>query len=294
MSPQLEDELIRTLSSDGAVSIRVLTSTNLVRDAVNRHETSPTATVALGRALSGGLLLATEAKLGERLQIQVGGDGPLGRILVTADSEGQVRGYVAHPQIDTPLVGPELGVRDAVGFGTLSVERMHPDWKHPYSGIVPIVAGEIAQDLALYLLESEQKPSAVALGIYLGTGGEVEAAAGYLIQALPGAPDSVLADFEARVAATPNPSELVRAGASADELLERLFGDLGHGAIERVAPRFHCPCSPERVRQAATLLGRDELREMVETGEMLEVRCAFCAEVYRMSPDLVASAQLDS
>ena len=290
----LGDELIRTLSSDGSVSLRVLTSTNLVRDAVKRHQTSPAASVALGRALTGGLLLATEAQRGERLQIQLSGDGPLGRILVTADSSGEVRGYVQHPDVDVPLVGEELGVCKAVGFGTLSVERMHPDWKRPYSGIVPIVTGEIAPDLARYLLESEQKPSAIALGIYLGVGGEVQAAAGYLIQALPGAEDSILADFERRVAETPNPSELVRGGASAEQLLDQLFGDLGHGEIERVEPRFHCPCSPERVRQAATLLGRDEVREMVEQGEMLEVRCSFCAEVYRMSPDLVASALLDS
>lgn len=291
---RLRDELIRTLSSDGAVSLRVLTSTNLVRDAARRHQTSPTATVALGRALTGGLLLATEAQMGERLQILIRGDGPIGSITVTADSAGEVRGYVQHPEVDAALVGEELGVRDAVGFGTLTVERMHADWKRPYNGIVPLVSGEIAQDLARYLLESEQKPSAIALGIYLGPGGEVEAASGYLIQALPGADDSVLADFERRVAATANPSQLVRGGASADQLLDQLFGDLGHGEIERVEPRFRCPCSPERVRQAATLLGREEVREMVESRETLEVRCAFCAEVYRMSPDLVASAMLDS
>ena len=291
---QLKDELIRTLSTDGAVSLRVLTATNLVRDAVARHRTSPTASVALGRALTGGLLLATEAQRGERLQILIRGDGPIGGITVTADSGGQVRGYVQHPGIDTALRGEELGVRDAVGFGTPTIERMHADWKHPYNGIVPLVSGEIAQDLARYLLESEQKPSAIALGIYLGAGGEVQAASGYLIQALPGADDQILGDFERRVAATPNPSQLVREGASADQLLEQLFGDLGHGEIERVEPRFHCPCSPERVRQAATLLGREEVQEMVESGETLEVRCAFCAEVYRMAPERVASAMLDS
>ena len=288
--PPLRDELIRTLSEDGAVSLRVLTSTNLVREAVHRHQTSMPATVALGRALGGGLLLATETQSGERVQIQLRGDGPLGGITVTADGEGEVRGYVQRPQAEAPLVGPELGVSRAIGFGTLSIERMHSSWKRPYSGVVPIVSGEIAQDLAHYLLESEQKPSAVALGIYLGRGAEVEAAAGYLVQALPGASDEVLADFEGRVARTPNPSELVRSGASADDLLGQLFGDLGHGEIERVEPRFRCPCNSQRVRQAATLLGRDELREMVESGETLEVRCSFCAEAYQMSASEVASA----
>jgi len=294
----LRDELIRTTSANGSMSVRVLTSTNLVRDAASRHQTSPIASVALGRALSGGLLLATEAQSGERVQIQLRGDGPLGRVIVTADSEGTVRGYVQHPGIDLPLVGEQLSLSRAIGFGTLAVERMHPSWSQPYSGIVPIVAGEIAEDLGRYLLESEQKPSAVVLGIYLGAGGaervEVEAAAGYLVQALPGADEALLAEFERRVAETAHPSELVRAGASAREVLTQFVGEFEHGEVESVEPCFRCGCSEEKVRRAATLLGRDEVREMVARGEPLEVRCTFCAEVYVLSPDAVASALPDS
>jgi molecular chaperone Hsp33 len=296
----LRDELIRTTAADGQASVRVLTSTNLVRDAVGRHNTSPVASVALGRALGGGLLLATEAQSGERVQIQLRGDGPLGNIIVTADSEGMVRGYVQHPAVDLPLEGEQLSLARAIGFGTLAVERMHPSWSQPYSGIVPIVSGEIAEDLGRYLFESEQKPSAIALGIFLGpgsgdTGGvEVEAAAGYLVQALPGADDGTLGEFERRVAETAHPSELVRAGASAAEVLAQFVGDLGHGEIERVEPCFRCGCSEEKVVQAASLLGREEVREMAASGEALEVRCAFCAEVYRLSADAVASAFPDS
>jgi molecular chaperone Hsp33 len=177
---------------------------------------------------------------------------------------------------------------------------MHPSWSQPYSGIVPIVSGEIAEDLGLYLLESEQKPSAVALGIYLGSGGssdgrvEIEAASGYLVQGLPGADDATLLEFERRVAETLNPSEIVRAGASAQELLERVVGELGHGEVERVEPCFRCSCSEEKVRQAATLLGRDEVSEMVEQGEPVEMRCSFCAEVYLLSPETVAREFFDS
>jgi molecular chaperone Hsp33 len=296
----LRDELIRTTSADGSMSVRVLTSTNLVRDATRRHATSPVASVALGRALSGGLLLATEAQSGERVQIQLRGDGPLGNVIVTADSEGTVRGYVQNPAVELPLEGQQLSLARAIGFGTLAVERMHPSWSQPYSGIVPIVAGEIAEDLSLYLLESEQKPSAVVLGIYLGPGEhegervEVQAAAGYLLQALPGADDALLAEFEQRVAATAHPSELVRAGASARELLSQIVGDFGHGEVESVEPCFRCGCSEEKVRQAATLLGRDEVRDMVARCEPLEVRCSFCAEVYVLSADAVASAFPDS
>lgn len=278
------DELIRTLTPDGHASVRVLVATELVRDAVGRHQTSPTASVALARALMGGLLLASEAKDGERVQIQVRGDGPLGTILVTADAGGSVRGYVQHPSANPPLVGEGLGLSQAIGLGVLRVERNHPAWRQPYAGIVPIVTGELAQDLAHYLLESEQKPSALALGVYLGPEGEIETAGGYLIQSLPGAPASTVAELEQRVAEVANPSELLRAGADAEAILERLVGDLEACPLARIAPRFHCSCGPQRVLRAVSLLGRDEIREIVERQERLEVRCAFCARIHRVEP----------
>ena len=282
---RLRDALLRTSAFDGSVSIRVLSATNLVREAAKRHGTSPTATVALGRALMGGLLLATEGQDGEQVQLRVRGNGPLGTLLVTADSEGAVRGYAANPTTDVPLRGEHLGVCDAIGFGELHVERNHASWKRPYAGIVPIVEGEIAQDLARYLLESEQKPSAVALGIYLGPGGEVEAAGGYLVQSLPGADDTLLSDLEQRVVETLHPSELLREGATLEDLLARLLGTARREACQTIEPRFTCPCDFERVISAALLLGRDEIREIVEADETLEVRCEFCAELYRIPPD---------
>jgi len=288
------DELIRTLSPDGHASVRVLAATGLARDAARRHRTSPTASVALARALMGGLLLATEAKDAERVQIQVRGDGPLGTILVTADADGSVRGYVQHPSANPPLVGPHLGLSLAIGAGVLRVERNHPAWRQPYAGIVPIVTGELAQDLAHYLLESEQKPSALALGVYLGPAGEIEAAGGYLIQSLPGAPDSSLAALERRVADLAHPSELLRAGASAGALLERLVGRPGATPPARVTPRFHCPCGPRRVLRAVALLGRDEIREIVEQEQTLEVRCAFCATLHRVAPGDLAPLLYDA
>ena len=284
---ELRAELVRTMTGDGCTSIRVLPSTNLLRDATRRHQTSAAATVALARRLMGGLLLATETQDGERFQIQIRGNGPLGTITVTADCSGDVRGYLQHPDADVPLRGEELGVSEAIGSGSLSVERNHPSWKRPYRGIVPLVTGEIAQDLALYLLESEQKPSTLALGVYLGTDGTVEAAAGYLVQSLPGADDEALARLEQRVEKTRHPSELLHRGTSVDAILESLTGGLDHGDDEHIEPRFHCPCSVDRVKRAAVLLGREEIREIVVAGETLEVRCAFCADVYNLTPDQV-------
>lgn len=281
------------MAADGSVSVRVLSATHLVREAIARHQPSPAAGVALARALMGGVLLATEGQDGERVQVHFRGDGPFGAILVTADSSGSVRGYVQHPSADVPLRGESLGVAAGMGLGALTVERNHPSWKQPYSGIVPIVSGEIAQDLAHYLLESEQKPSAVALGVYLSPDGEIEAAGGYLVQALPGASDAALADMEARVAGAP-PAERLRAGDSPEDLLARLLDGVGFGDVERAEPRFFCPCDRDRVKHAAVLLGRDELREVAAGDEPLEVRCAFCAEVYRLSPDEVGALAPDA
>jgi molecular chaperone Hsp33 len=278
------DELVRTLSADRSVSVRVLAATNLVREAARRHQTSPTATVALGRALMGALLLATEGQDGERLQLRIRGDGPLGSILVTASSRGDVRGYAAHPAVDVPPRGRRFDVGAAVGPGTLFVERNHPSWKQPYGGIVPLVTGEIARDLAHYLLESEQKPSAVALGVQLGPDGGVEAAGGYLVQKLPDATDGALEVIERRVQALLRPSELLRRGASADGLVDRLLGGLGSDVVGRLEPRFSCPCSIDRVRSALVLLGADEIRDIIERRETLEVHCHFCAERYEVPP----------
>lgn len=290
----LHDELLRTLSADGSLSVRVLVATNLVREAAHRHQTQPTATVALGRALMGALLLASESSDAMRVQLAFRGQGALGSVIASAEGRERVRGYVTHPDADVPLEGPHLGVADAIGLGELAVERIHPSWKRPYSGIVPLVTGEIAQDLTHYLFESEQKPSAVATGIYLGRDGSVEAAGGYLIQALPGAAEESLAQVEERIVANSNPSEQLRAGVSATDLLEQLLGEGEYGKIDRCEPCFVCQCDSERVTRAATLLGKDEIREIIARDETLEVRCNWCNEVYMLTADELGRQQPDA
>ncbi len=292
--PTLHDELVRTVSADGSLSVRVLVATNLVREAAHRHQTQPAATVALGRALMGALLLASESSDAMRVQLAFRGQGALGSIVASAEGRERVRGYVTHPEADVPLEGEHLGVARALGLGELAVERIHPSWKRPYSGIVPLVTGEIAQDLTHYLYESEQKPSAVAAGIYLGPDARVEAAGGYLIQALPGADEETLAQVEDRISANSNPSEQLRAGASASNLLEQLLGPDEHGPTDRCEPQFACRCDSERVVRAATLLGKDEIREIVANNETLEVRCSWCGEVYQLTADELGRQQLDA
>jgi molecular chaperone Hsp33 len=277
------DLLVRTLSLRGGVSARALVATRLVAEAAERHGTSPTASIALGRALMGAVLLASGTKR-ETVQIEVRGGGPLGSLVAIADPEGNARGYASRPGADVPRRDDgQLDVAAAIGRGTLSVVR-YADASQPYTGIVPLIASTVAQDLAHYLAESEQIRSAVGLGVHLAPDGSVAAAGGYLVQALPGAHEDEIAEAEANVGELAGPGERVHEGWSADVIAERLLGALGSCSRHANKPRFHCGCQRERVLHALELLGREELERAASDGETLEVRCRFCATAYAVPP----------
>jgi molecular chaperone Hsp33 len=294
MTQLAPDRLVRTLSEDGSVSVRALIGSALVRDAARRHETSPVATAALGRTLLGAVLLASQGKDRETVEVRLRARGPLGQVVAIADAAGRVRGYAANPGLDLPLRSGRLDVARAVGLGELAVVRFRPGWRDPYTGIVPIVSGEIAEDLALYLTESEQTPSTVALGIFHEPDGAPAAAGGFLVQALPGADDEVLEQIEANALRLPALSRLVHEGASAADLVELLLARVGRRELEATAPQFHCGCSEERVLRAVALLGRRDLDEATARSELLEVRCAFCAERYAVDPERARALLLDA
>jgi molecular chaperone Hsp33 len=279
------DTLLRAISNDGTVAVRALLATALVAEAAERHHTSPLATAALGRSLMGALLLGSAGKDGENVQLRLRGDGPLRTVVAIADADGRARGYVSKPDVSLPTRGGQPDVARAIGLGGLSVVRHGPRWRQPYTGVVPLVSGEIAQDLALYLTESEQTPSAVALGVYVERDGSVACAGGYLAQALPGADDAVLARLEENVRDLAPPSELLRQGGDAESMVHGLLEGIGGLVLERHSPIFHCGCNRERVLRAVALLGRADLDEAVAEGEPLEVTCEFCAERYEVDPD---------
>jgi len=287
------DRLVRTLSRDGGVAVRALVGTALVREAARRHGTSPTATTALGRALQGALLLAADGKGGGSVQIQLKGDGPLGGIVAIGDDAGHARGYVGRPAADPPREGGELDVHTAVGAGVLTVVRHRPD-RRPYTGVVQIVTGTVAQDLARYLAESEQVNAALALGVQHDAAGRITAAAGYLVQALPGASDEELDRVEENVRATWAPSELVREGGDAGDLALRLLDGLGARDPQETPVAFHCGCNDDRVLRAVTALGREELRGAADAEETLEVQCQFCGDAYRLGPAEIGSLLADA
>ncbi|MCW5889559.1 MAG: Hsp33 family molecular chaperone HslO [bacterium] len=280
----MADELVRALVAGGAVRVLAAETTALVDEARRRHGTLPTATAALGRALTGAMLLAGTLKRDERLSLEWSGDGPLRGVLADATPDGDVRGYVGRPQIHLPPRAGKLDVGGAVGRGVLCVMRLPLAGGTLYRSIVPIVSGEIGDDLASYLDQSEQTPSAVAVGVWIEADGRVGAAGGYLLQALPDAPDDVLERLASRVENAPAPSELVRAGLGAAGMLGALLGETVP-TLERLPVRFRCRCNRERVVGAMAALGPQGLAELVAEAPAAEVVCDFCATRYTFGRD---------
>ena len=240
--------------------------------------------MALGRTLLGAVLLGSSGKDEETVQIRFRGSGPLGHVVAVADCEGRARGYVGHPEAHLPKHGNHMDVAGGIGFGDLSVVRHRPGWKKPYTGIVPITAGTVAQDLTLYLAESEQTPSALALGVSLGDGGDVRHAGGYLAQALPGTDDEAVAQLEANVRTLLSPIDWFAAGGDAEGLARALLDGIGGRLLQSGETVYHCGCDAGRVLRAVAMLGRDDLAAAIADGETLEVRCEFCAERYEVDP----------
>jgi len=278
------DRLVRTISKEGGIAVRAIVGTRLVAEAARRHDTSPTATAALGRTLLGALLLASGGKSGESVQIQFRGGGPLRGIVALANDAGHARGYVLHPHADPPRVNGELDVHNAVGAGVLTVVRQRPG-QPPYTGVVQILYGTIARDLTHYLAESEQSRTAVALGVQEADDGQIAAAAGYLVHALPGASEAETRRAEENALRTSFPSALVAAGCDARELTGRLLDGLGQREPFESEVAFRCNCDADRVAAAVRLLGEDEIARAARSGEVLEVRCEFCAESYTLAAD---------
>jgi molecular chaperone Hsp33 len=263
-----------------------MVGTALVGEAARRHRTTPVATVALGRALMGAVLLGSSAKHDETVQLQLRGDGPLGTILAISDQHGRARGYVSHASAGLP--DGRLDVGAAVGEGTLAVVRQKGNGA-PYSGIVELQTGTVAEDLAHYLSESEQVRSAVGLGVFLDETGGVAAAGGFSVQALPGADEVEISKVEGNVRGFPGPGELVGEGFDAAGLAETLLIGVGIRERHSATPVFHCGCDRNRVLGAVSLLDEEELAESIRSDAPLEINCRFCATQYRLD-----SAELET
>ena len=281
----MADKLIRATAADNGIRAVGVITTKLTEEARQRHNLSYVATAALGRTMTAGLLLVSSMKKAEsRVNLRFEGDGPLGSILVDAGLDGTVRGYVQNPQVELPPNDKgKLDVGGAVGQdGFLYVIR-DVGYGYPYSSTVELISGEVGDDIANYLVTSEQTPSALLLGVFVGADG-VTAAGGLLLQVLPKAArdESLVALLESRVNSLSGFTPLLRAGKNLNDIMEDMLGDLGLQIMpESQLVRFSCRCSFDRVLGALKMLGEAELQDMIEKDEGAEATCQFCNEVYQ-------------
>lgn len=282
----IQDHIVRGITKDGFVKAMAISSTNLVERARRIHKTTPTATAALGRVLTAASMMGNLQKVDNgALTLQVKGGGPLGTILATSDATGNVRGYVHNPSITLlEKYAGKLDVGAAVGKdGMLTVIR-DLQMKEPYIGSVALVSGEIADDVTAYFAQSEQTPTACALGVLVDTDQSVKVAGGYLIQLLPGTPDEVIDKLEAGIQKAGAVTPMLDEGLSPEELLRRVLADFETEFLETTPVEYRCYCSRERVAQTLITIGRKDLQELVEENKPIRVECQFCDNVYEFSP----------
>lgn len=279
------DQLVRVIAKDAPVKAMAISATGIVERARSIHDTWPVATAALGRLLMAASMMGDMLKEEKgSVTLRVRGGGPLGSITAVSDSEGNVRGYVQNPAVDVPRKAhAKLDVGAAVGCdGDLTVIK-DMGMKEPYVGSVQLVGGEIAEDIAAYYAESEQIPSACALGVLIAPDQTVQAAGGYLIQLLPGADDSVISAIERGIAKVGAVSAKLDAGLSPLELLKEVLCEFELEVLETSPVEYRCYCSAERVSRALISMGREELTRLIEEQEHTELTCQFCDKVYHYS-----------
>lgn len=281
-----QDYMVRAVAADEQIRAFALTSGNLVEEARRAHNTTQVATAALGRTMSGALLMTSLLKNpDDMITLQYDCDGPIGGITVTADNRGNVKGYVKNGNIVLPpKENGHLDVGKAVGHGTLTVIR-DLDLKNTYNGQVAIYNGEIAEDLTHYYAESEQVPTAIGLGVLTDhTDGHVKNAGGFLIQLMPFAEENVISRIEENMKHVQDVTVMLDHGMTPEDMLRAVLNGLDVEITERMPVQFHCNCSRERVANALMLVGQDELTGMIAEGKDVTLNCQFCGKSYTFTP----------
>ena len=283
----MADRIVRAISTDGMVQAAAICSRDLTERARQIHKTLPVATAALGRTLAAASMMGNALKSdGASLTLQFKGGGPLGTVLAVSDNEGNVRGYVTNPHVDIPLrKDGKLDVGTAVGHeGTLTVIKdLH--MKEPYVGTIDLLGGEIAEDVAGYFVESEQIPTACALGVLVDRDQSVKAAGGYLIQLMPVAAEDTIATVEGGIMAAGAVSAILEKNDDPEAMLRTVMSDFDLKILETCPVEYRCYCSRERVERALISLGRTELEQMLSEQGGCQLTCQFCDAVYEFTAE---------
>lgn len=281
----MTDYIVRATAADGQIRAFAAYTKDVVEEARRRHNTSPTATVALGQLLTAGTMMGAMMKNDtDILTLQIRCDGPLGGLTVTADNQGNVKGYAVHPDVDVPVKNGQINVADALDLGVLNVIK-DMGLKEPYVGQTILETSEIAKDLTYYYMNSEQVPSSVGLGVLMNKANTVKCAGGFIIQLMPFAEDATIDKLEENLKNVTSVTELLDHGCTPEGLLEALLGNLGIEVLDTLPTQFHCNCSKERVEKAVASVGREDLQAMIDDGEDIEVKCDFCNSTYKYTVD---------
>ena len=280
----MKDYIIRATAANETVRAFAIRFTQLTAEAREIHRTLPVVTAALGRLLSAGAMMGSMMKGdNDKLTIIMKGDGPIGQMTVTVDSHGNVKGFPANPSVDIPRkYAGKLDVGRAVGHGLMTVS-MDLGLKEPYNGSVEIQTGEIGDDLAYYYTVSEQTPSAVGLGVMVDTDSSVKHAGGFIIQIMPDADEETVSSIEKAVSQSQPVTAMMDEGMTPEDILEHLLGTLDLKITEKMPVRYHCGCSKEKVADALATISTQDLRDIINDGQEIEVKCYFCNSAYKYS-----------
>ncbi len=277
--------LIRGITEFGEIMAVALDGTDIVAKAEQIHKTSATATAALGRLLCAASMMGNAIKKEDgSITLKIAADGPMGTVMAVSDSHGNVRGYVNNPLVELPLndIG-KLDVSGAVGKNGLLHVIKDSGSGEPFVGSVPLVSGEIAEDITSYYALSEQIPTVCALGVLVNADLTVKAAGGYIIQLLPGADDACIDKLEASIEKMPPVSKMLNDGLTLEEMLGKALSDFKFDVLTDTTVEYRCNCSQQRVEKALISLGKKELNDMADDGKDIEIKCQFCDKVYNLS-----------
>lgn len=279
----MNDYIVRATAADAQIRAFAAVTTRLTEEARSRHQTSPVATAALGRLLTGGVLMGSMMKNPEDvLTLQIKCDGPIGGLTVTADAMGHVKGYVNHPEVMLPPKNGKLDVGGALGQGILNVIK-DMGLKEPYSGQTILQTGEIAEDLTYYFAASEQVPSSVGLGVLMNRENTVRCAGGFIIQVMPFVEERVLRQLEENIGAMRSVTDMLDGGHSPEEMLSGVLSGMEVEITDTMPAGFACSCSERRIEKALISIGKNEIEDMIRDGKPIEVKCHFCNTAYTFS-----------
>ena len=276
------DYVLRATAANGTIRAFAVKSTEIAEKSREIHGTLPVVTAAMGRLLSAGAMMGSMMKGdNDKLTLIVRGDGPIGQMTVTVDSHGNVKGFPANPYVDIPRkYAGKLDVGAAVGKGILSVS-MDIGLREPYNGRVELQTGEIGDDIAYYYTVSEQTPSAVGLGVMVDTDTTVRHSGGFIIQLMPDASDETIETLEEKLESAEHVTSMMDRGMSPEDILKYYLGDLNLVIADKEPVRFHCDCSKERVAGALATISTQDLKDIINDGEEIEVKCYFCNSAYK-------------